>query len=284
MVEISINNLYNSWCDIFKKSCISNFKNEVLWIIQNYIDVSIGDIHFLNSYSISRANYENILNALEKRAERYPLQYILGTQPFYTRDYFVGEGVLVPRNDTECICTKAIESINIHKYNSFVDICSGTGCIGITLEKETHITRCVAIENSLLAYRYLEKNKNFYSSNMDLKLLDIFDKKILEDLPDKFDLVVSNPPYLTEKDMENLQPEVIHEPREALFGEINGLAFYHRIVSISKIILNKGGMILFEIGLGQNEDVRKILQDNCFFNIAYIYDENNIIRGIYGFK
>ncbi len=284
MVEISINNLYNSWCDVFKKSGISNFKNEVLWLIQNHIDIAVGDIYASNSYIITEDIYINILNSLKKRAERYPLQYILGTQPFYTRDYFVGEGVLVPRNDTECICAKAIEFINIHKYTSFVDICSGTGCIGITLEKETQITRCIAIENSLLAYKYLEKNKDFYCSNIELKFLDIFDKKILEYLPEKFDLIVSNPPYLTEEDMGNLQPEVMHEPREALFGETNGLGFYYRIVLISKKILNKGGMILFEIGLGQSEDVIKILQDNCFLNTSYIYDENSIIRGVYGFK
>ncbi len=284
MVEISISYLYNSWCEIFEKAGISNFKNEVLWLIQKYIDISISDIHLLNSYNISEGTHSNILNSLKKRSERYPLQYILETQPFYTRDYFVGEGVLIPRSDTECICEKGIEFINKHKYNSFVDICSGTGCIGITLEKETQISRCLAIENSLLAYKYLEKNKKFHNCDIKLKLIDIFSKSFAEDIDQKFDLIVSNPPYLTKEDMENLQPEVLYEPRDALFGETNGLSFYHRIVSISKKILNKNGMILFEIGLGQSKDVIKILENACFLNIGFIQDDSNITRGVYGFK
>lgn len=212
----------------------------------------------------------------EKRKSGYPLQYIIGEWDFYGRTFKVGEGVLIPRQDTETLVDAAKE-IQCEK-NVVIDLCSGTGCIGITLEKELG-AKVYAVEKSVAAANFLKENITLNSSAMTLVMGDALDNETASRLPEA-DIIVCNPPYLTSEDMNMLQKEVSYEPESALFGGKDGLDFYRGITTLWKNKLKSGGYFIYEIGMGQHTDVAEILVSNDFENITYKYDLCKIIRAV----
>ena len=157
------------------------------------------------------------------------------------------------------------------------DLCSGSGCIAVTLEKEISGSEVYAIEYSDKAFSYLKKNIEINNSKVHSVLGDIFDEKVILEMP-LSDIIVSNPPYLTEKDMNNLQKEVHFEPEMALRGGSDGLDFYKKIVSLWKKKLKNNGYIVFEIGINQEEAVSGIFRENGFSDVKYYKDLSGIIR------
>ena len=217
---------------------------------------------------------------ISKRKERYPLQYILGSWDFYGREFFVGEGVLIPRADTEIVVEKSLEFLRNKTNPKVLDLCSGSGCIAVTLKLEKCDATVTAVEKSEKAFSYLTKNCDKLKACVNCILGDAFECNTDDD----FDLIVSNPPYLTKEDMENLQQEVKSEPRMALYGEEDGLFFYRELTRIYSDKLKKGGMLIYEIGDGQHSSVEEILLQNGFKDISQTKDYNGIIRCVAGIK
>lgn len=275
-IKTLINDVSNILSALNPEQFNSFYESKVL--VKHFLDVTDVDIA-LDDIQVNETIYESIISLAKKRATGYPLQYILGEWEFYGLPFLVGEGVLIPRADTECLCETIIEHIGSTKGMKIADLCSGSGCIAITIDKFCSNNNVYAIEKSNIACTYLLDNIELNQSNVSAINLDIFDpNSYITDL----DIIVSNPPYLTKQDMLSLQKEVSFEPDIALVADDNGLYFYKKITSLWKHNLKKGGLLCFEIGEKQHEQVIAILKDNGFINIFTKKDLCGVIRVVCG--
>lgn len=216
---------------------------------------------------------------IERRKKGEPLQYILGETEFMSLDFFVREGVLIPRSDTEILVETVIDKIG-DKKTTVADICTGSGCIGISIAHYKKNTDVELFDISDIALETAEKNikRNNVSDRVKSYKMDI-----LNEYPKKkYDVVVSNPPYIEKAVIETLQTEVKdYEPRIALDGGEDGLVFYRRIAETAHNFLKKGGLLAFEIGYNQGESVRGLMQ-NDFYDTEVIKDLNDNDRVVIG--
>lgn len=216
---------------------------------------------------------------IERRKKGEPLQYILGETEFMSLDFFVREGVLIPRSDTEILVETVIDKIG-DKKTTVADICTGSGCIGISIAHYKKNTDVELFDISDIALETAEKNikRNNVSDRVKSYKMDI-----LNEYPKKkYDVVVSNPPYIENAVIETLQTEVKdYEPRIALDGGEDGLVFYRRIAETAHNFLKKGGLLAFEIGYNQGESVRGLMQ-NDFYDTEVIKDLNDNDRVVIG--
>ncbi len=196
-----------------------------------------------------------------------PLQYILGKWDFYESEFFVGEGVLIPRPETEELTELVIKSAHKIKNPVVFDLCAGSGCIGISVAKAVKGSHVYCIEKSGEAMKYLLKN-SVGIENVDAIKEDIH---FLPELP-QADIIVSNPPYIKTDDLPKLQNEVQREPKEALDGGKDGLDFYRIIADEWKEKIKDGGFLFLEIGDEQGKDVLKILKNAGFKSPVLIKD------------
>lgn len=216
----------------------------------------------------------------EKRLSHEPLQYIIGKWSFMGIDLLVGEGVLVPRDDTEVVTSLCIDFLSGKENPSVIDLCAGSGAISLALEKYANC-KVTAVELSDKAFYYLTQNIKLNNSAVNALNGDIFECH--KDIADNsLDLIVSNPPYIKTADIAALQEEVQHEPVMALDGGESGLDFYRRIVPLWKSKLKAGGALAFELGEGQYDEVCRILADNGFGGITESIDFGGIQRAIIG--
>lgn len=224
---------------------------------------------------------ENNLTAmLKQRAIHYPLQYMFGEWSFYGRDFYVGVGALIPRADTEVLVEQALSEMGETASPKILDLCAGTGCIGITLAAERKDAAVTLVEKYPEALSYLQKNVTRNGVEQVTVLQgDIFESAAAEE---KYDLIVSNPPYIPEQDMNTVSPEVHFEPREALVGGEDGLDFYRAIVQNYRDSLKAGGKMMFEVGIGQAEAVKDLLTAAGFCDVQIRKDYAEIDRVVWG--
>ena len=216
----------------------------------------------------------------EKRLNHEPLQYLLGKWSFMGIDLLVGEGVLVPRDDTEVVTSLCIDYLSCKESPNVIDLCAGSGAISLALEKYANC-KVTAVELSDKAFSYLTQNIKLNNSAVNALNGDIFECH--KDIADNsLDLIVSNPPYIKTADIASLQKEVQHEPAMALDGGESGLDFYRKIVPLWKSKLKAGGALAFELGEGQYDEVSRILADNGFGGITESIDFGGIQRAIIG--
>lgn len=273
LYNISIQSLYECNIDFpqFEAKQIFNYIGEIsahMLIVDGQQEV------FLQKETL-------ILSCIKDRCDGIPLQYIIGVWEFFGREYKVGKGVLIPRADTEILVEKCISLLGSKKISSPIiyDLCSGSGCIAISLSESFPQSIVYAVELSLDAFKYLEANINNLSSGN----LTGIKADIETFIPtQKADLIVSNPPYLTHNEMCHLQKEVSHEPSMALVADDNGLYFYNFISRKYKSYLNKGGILAFEVGYQQAESVRSILLENNYINVELTKDLSGVSRVVTG--
>ncbi|WP_443711459.1 peptide chain release factor N(5)-glutamine methyltransferase [Ruminococcus sp.] len=216
----------------------------------------------------------------KKRLNHEPLQYLLGKWSFMGIDLLVGEGVLVPRDDTEVVTSLCIDYLSCKESPNVIDLCAGSGAISLALEKYANC-KVTAVELSDKAFSYLTQNIKLNNSAVKALNGDIFECH--KDIADNsLDLIVSNPPYIKTADIASLQKEVQHEPAMALDGGESGLDFYRRIVPLWKSKLKAGGALAFELGEGQYDEVSRILADNGFGGITESIDFGGVQRAIIG--
>ena len=222
---------------------------------------------------------EKITDIIKKRCEGYPLQYVLGEWDFWKYTFRVGEGVLIPRPDTETLIENILDICRKNKLQSpkILDLCSGSGCIAITLDKEIPQSEVWAVEKYDSAFEYLEENIRLNNSEVRAVKADVLSPETARKFKD-FDIIASNPPYLTAEEMQDLQREVRAEPETALYGGDDGLDFYREITPVWRNSLKTGGYISYEIGMNQHNSVAEILKSNNFININFTEDTGGIIR------
>lgn len=200
---------------------------------------------------------------LRRRRSGEPLQYILGEWAFMGLPMKVRPGVLIPRADTEIVAERAVRLARARDYRQALDLCAGSGCIGVSIARLTG-AKVVALDIHSDCCSLTEENALRNAVHLDVRCGDLFEP--LDD-KERFDLIVSNPPYLTAMELKHLQPEVAFEPRLALDGGEDGLAFYRRIAADFKAHLKKDGVLLLEIGCEQAAAVSAM-----FDNAELLYD------------
>jgi release factor glutamine methyltransferase len=226
---------------------------------------------------------QNYREAIRKRGLRIPLQYIVGNVEFYGLKLIVNENVLIPRPETELIVERIINESDKSANLKILDIGSGSGNISLSLSKNLPNSKVIAIDISENALAVAKQNAelNLLQERVEFRLFDIM-KDGLNSLG-KYDLIVSNPPYVSENDYYDLEPELKnHEPKIALSDNSDGVSFYKRIIEVSDQILNKPGKIYFELGLGQSKQVQNIFEQKGFNKIKMTKDYSGIDRIICG--
>lgn len=224
---------------------------------------------------------KRLLNSLtEKRLSRFPLQYLLGEWSFMGFPLSVGEGVLIPRDDTEVCVGLALEYLRDKPNARIIDLCSGSGAIAVALEKLAN-AEVTAVELSEKAFKFLQEN--IIKNNCRIRAVrdDITTcHSLFED--GSFDLIISNPPYIKTGDLAALQPEVRFEPETALDGGGSGLIFYREITAKWSRKLKSGGALVFELGEDQADPVAAIMKEQGFTDITTSRDFGGCERAISG--
>lgn len=230
-------------------------------------DILMGRLDRELSYG-ERVRIEDIIS---RRISGEPLQYIIGEWEFYGIRFKVGRGALIPRQDTETLVDDALSLLKDIKQPEILDLCSGTGCIPISLSYHIKNAQISAAELYAEAYGYLEANIANHGNKVKPYMLDAMDINCAK-LFSGLDMITCNPPYLTGEDMQRLQKEVSFEPESALYGDVDGLEYYRVIPKIWRDSLADGGYIVFEIGCTQAESVSGILEDFGYGDISVIKD------------
>ena len=209
------------------------------------------------------AEYEMIIN---KRTEHVPLQYITGEQEFMGIPFRVNESVLIPRQDTETLVEEALKIIR--PGMKVLDMCTGSGCILISILKNVVDVQGYGYDISKQAINVAKENAKLNNVNAVFERSDLFDEVV-----DKFDVIVSNPPYIPTDVIGGLMPEVaVYEPIQALDGKEDGLHFYRRIVEVASEYLNPDGRLLFEIGHDQGDAVSALMVDAGYKDVKVVKD------------
>lgn len=252
---------------------------EVKMLIEHFANYTVSDL------IMGKKLDSNKLKIVEEKARqraktREPIQHIIGFADFMGEKFIVNPSVLIPRDETEILVRKAIEIINKNDLKAALDVGTGSGCIACMIAKYTDC-RIIGLDISTDALNTALDN----ASRLNLFNKAIFRKSdIFSNIkPDEsFDIIVSNPPYIPPSEKENIQKEVTFDPENALYTtDEKGLEFYEKITSEAPKILNKGGYLLFELGIGQSQDV-KALMEKDFENIEIIKDLAGIDRVICG--
>lgn len=245
--------------------------------------LNIDKVTLLTSdYEISESDFDKYLSILKRRANFEPVAYIINSAEFMSLPFYVDENVLIPRGDTEILVEEAISLIKQHSLKTMLDMCTGQGAIAISTSYYTDIEvigadideKCIEISKKNAIINGVEEKTNFIVSD----LFENIQNK-------KFDIIASNPPYISSEEVLTLMNDVKdYEPHLALTDGSDGLTFYRKITKTAYGYLNDGGFLLFEIGYNQKDDVKKILEENGFSSIKVLTDLNGHNRVVYGQK
>jgi len=259
----------------FKESNINDFA-DIDWIICEVCGKKRSELIFIENFS--EDELLKIHNAVALRLEHLPIAYIFGKTNFMGYDLKVSKDVLIPRLDTEILVEKLINDIKTQdKQVSILDLCTGSGAIAIVIKKETN-AKVSAADISVNAIEIAKQNANLNNAEIEFFVSDLF-KNLANK---KFDIIVSNPPYIESRVIETLDKEVRdNEPILALDGGDDGLNFYRKIVDEADKHLNKNGKLYFEIGYNQAKDVSEMMNQK-FKNIQVLKDYEGNDRVVWG--
>lgn len=253
-------------------------KREIKMLLEHFCNYT--ELDKCRGIALDEVQLDLLKSKVEERIKnRTPIQYIIGEAYFMGSKFKVTPDVLIPRDETEILVTKAIDLIKQYNYKDILDIGTGSGCIACTIAKNTDAT-VLGVDISSDALRVALDNVTRLGINNRavFRKSDLF-SKIREE--EKFDMIVSNPPYIpfgTE-----LSPEVMQEPKEALFAEEDGLILYRKIVEEAPKFLKPQGWLLFELGIDEARKVKNFMQKD-FEDISIIKDLSGIERVILGRK
>ena len=230
-------------------------------------------------YKLTDSEAETFRRAIARRAAREPFQHIVGRQEFYGLDFLVTPDVLIPRPETELIVERAIELLGDRPSQRFLEIGIGSGCISVAILKNCPKAFAVAVDISEPVTEIALQNAEMHdvANRLIIILSDVF-----ENVPEqKFDLIVSNPPYVALADYADLQPEVRdHDPRAAVTDGSTGLTVIERIVVGAPTFLRSGGHLLMEIGRGQDGLVETMFDPASWKSVSFLRDLQDIPRTV----
>lgn len=238
------------------------------WLLaESVLGVSRQDLFLEPEKSISEEQAQKYFEAISERSEHIPLQYITGRQQFMDFGFIVNEDVLIPRPETELLVEKVTSYIK-ERYVKVLDMCTGSGCIAVSIDRMCANADVTAVDISEKALKVAGENNVNNQGRVTFVQSDLF-----ENINETYDVIVSNPPYIPTSDIDTLMEEVReHEPHLALDGSADGLKFYREICINAVNYLNKNGKIFLEIGYDQGQTVPELLRENGFSDIQVLKD------------
>ena len=268
---------YREICDRLASAGIESAAWDAECLIRRYFSVGRASLF---SDPQREYNGKEFLSALEKRCRREPLQYLLGEWEFYRQTYEVSPDCLIPRSDTEVLVEEAIRRLPPNAQ--FADLCTGSGCIAVSVLAERRDTRAYALEKFPATLALAERNaeRNGVRDRFTPMLSDVLTPSPALSAG-SLDAILSNPPYIASGVIPTLSPEVLQEPRAALDGGEDGLVFYRAILSSYAPCLTPTGFFLFEIGYDQGDALVSLGREHGFSHIEVIRDLGGCDRVVY---
>ncbi len=262
---------------ILRESGVVEPRREAVSLLSFALDKNQTYLIAHDDYELSDEEETRFVNFIKRRASREPFQYITGRQNFYGLDFIVSPAVLIPRPETELLVETALE---ILKQNAkFCEVGVGSGCISVTILHELKTTNAVALDISekAIAVARLNAEKHKVAERLELRKSDVCEQLNGE----KFDLIVSNPPYISAEEMKTLQTEVRdYEPAAALTDGANGLSIIEKIITDAPQFLTKNGFLLLEIGYLQSVEVKEMFAETLWRDVESFPDFQGIERVI----
>jgi release factor glutamine methyltransferase len=258
---------------VLKSEGIDTYIIDCQLILAKVLEVDRLFISTNKDLEVNEINANSFMELIEKRKHKMPVKYITQNCEFMGIDFYIKEGVLIPRPETETLVLKVIEEIKKNNFKTICDVCCGSGIIGISLaefNKDTQVS-CYDISDTAVNVTKVNINRLLLEKRVEVKKSDLLQAAINEGK--KFDVLVSNPPYIRAEIIPQLMEDVKNfEPYEALYGGEDGLDFYRSIIVKGTEVLIKRGLIAFEIGEDQKTDVESILLSNGFDEIEVTLD------------
>jgi release factor glutamine methyltransferase len=278
---MNLDNTIKKASQILKNHNIHSHELDAQIILSNIMGVKRESLITNNEINISKKIMEKYDSAIKRRIKKEPVAYIIGKKEFWSEDFMVNHGTLIPRPETELLIYKIINFFKNKKIN-ILDIGTGSGCILLSILKELNFSRGIGIDISAKAIQMAKvnsKNLNlFYRSKF--KVIDLNKFNI-----GKYDLIVSNPPYIPSRDIINLSKDITnYEPLTALNGGSDGLDLIKKVIYKSNHLLKREGLLALEIGHSQYQKVSYILRSNGYREMSKEYDFNRNVRCIIGTK
>ena len=279
MERTSYRKLFAKALDLLKSSGIENVEYDIKAILTDTFGLDLNKfiLDMDNEFEPDKDLEAKYLSRIEKRKMHIPLQYIINKQNFYGLDFYVDESVLIPRYDTENIVDRIVKDCKENKCLSVLDLCTGSGCIAVCLKKNG-FEKVYAADISDKALSVAKHNANLNNADIIFLQSDLyvnFPKEI------RFDIIVSNPPYISTDKIAELETQVKDfEPKLALDGGKDGLDFYKKILKLSKDFINKSGRLYLEIGYDQAKEVVDLAKKEGYYNIQIIKDLSGRDRGM----
>ncbi len=281
---MKLKDIFELSVNLLKKANIENPQLEAMIIISE-----IEKIHKYKVFTdpnLEVKKEKEILKAVEKRVKKIPLAYITKKKEFFGLEFYIEEGVLIPRPETEILVEVVLENIKDRKNPVGIEVGVGSGCISVSLLYHKKDLKIVGLDISEKALEVSKINGEKFSVSDRLTLFkfDILNDDVKSLNISPVDFVVSNPPYISQEEYNNLQEEVKKEPKEALISGKVGTEFYEKIVERFKDYLKEDGFFAFEVGIGQAEKVKSILTRFGFEKVQIFKDLASIDRVVVGFK
>lgn len=265
--------------DYFKSKRVDSPRLTMELLIAHILGLSRFELYMQFDRPLSETELATLRAMVRRRAAREPLQYILGEASFHGRRFHLNSSVLIPRPETELLVEETLRRVGSIRC---LDVGTGSGCIGVTIALERPETEVVAIDASPDAVEVARRNAaELGARNLTLEVVDFFDDSRMRALG-SFDLVVSNPPYISADEHTTLEPEVRdHEPRLALTDEGDGLGFYRRFIELAPTLLRRPGNMFLELGYGQSQAVAAMFRE-AGMEVDILTDLDRIDRILWG--
>ncbi|CAB1254040.1 peptide chain release factor N(5)-glutamine methyltransferase [Clostridium sp. MT-14] len=283
-----INELLKYGYEILKNEEINSYILDVQLLLGKAINKSRLFIFINGDYEVTEKEAQDYRRYIELREKKMPVKYILRECEFMGLNFLVTPGVLIPRPDTETLVEQALDKVRSNNFHNICDLCCGTGAIGLSIAKFINNVNIKCCDISPIALKVATENIKRFSLQ---KRVEVIKSDLLQYFIEnkmKFQMIISNPPYVKKSMMDTLMEDVKnYEPYEALCGGEDGLVFYREIAKESLTVLNKGGVLMLEIGDDQKDEVSCILKKYGFINISCVKDlsgKDRVISAVAGGK
>ncbi|MEC7622536.1 MAG: peptide chain release factor N(5)-glutamine methyltransferase [Candidatus Neomarinimicrobiota bacterium] len=259
--------------DYFKQHKFDSPKQEIEWLLCDLLDHKRVDLYINFEQKVPNDKLALLKKWIKKRLKRMPLQYITGVTEFYGNKYFLNDDVLIPRPETERLVDISLECINKLSHPRILEVGTGSGCISISIALMRGDAKILSIDISQNALNKAQENSDYHKTN-NVKFLNL---DFLKEIPsERFDIIVSNPPYIPLEEMKNIMIDVKeYEPKIALTDFNDGLVFYDRFADLGSKLLKKEGWMVLEVGIDDHpEKVAKLFKSKGYSNIELVSDYN----------
>ena len=251
---VTLKEVFKNYVKQLQNNLIENPEREVTLLLSFGLNIAAHNLHFQSNRAISNSDLVRINQLIGRREKKEPIAKIIGKKNFWNSSFLVSKAVLDPRPETELLVETVLNYSGIKR--KILDLGTGSGCIAISLALEINDAKVVGVDISEVALRMARKNSQLTGANVCFLLSNWF-----QNVSETFDIIVSNPPYVSEKAFKELPEDVKnYDPRIALIGGVDGLENYRRIACSFSSYLNKGGVGFFEIGCGQKKGVIDIFK------------------------